>query len=237
LVHARARLWLAEGDFERAYADACEAGRLREQQGRPNPSWTPWRSTAALALAHLGRGEEAASLADTELTLAESFGAPVPVARALHARAVAEADDCTRVALCTRALAVLGDHPAVLESVRLRLDLGSTLAYMGRRVRARDALRPALADADSVGAALLAQRARRELVATGLRPRRAALEGTAALTPRQRQICELAAAGKANRAIAQQLFLSIKTVETHLAVCYRKLEIASRRELSDALDA
>ena len=81
--------------------------------------------------------------------------------------------------------------------IRLRLELGGALALLGRRVEAREALRPALADADAVGAVLLAQRARRELVATGLRPRQAANEGAAALTPRQRQVCELAAAGRA----------------------------------------
>lgn len=99
VLHARARLALAESDFERAYADACEAGALRDGQGRPNPTWTAWRSTAAIALAHVGRRKEAAGLADTELALAESFGAPVPIARALHARAVAETDDSTRVAV------------------------------------------------------------------------------------------------------------------------------------------
>ncbi len=108
---------------------------------------------------------------------------------------------------------------------------------IGRRVEARDALRPALADADAAGAVLLAQRARRELVATGLRPRHAALEGAAALTPRQRQICELAAAGKGNRAIAQELFLSIKTVETHLAAGYRKLGVNTREGLAGQLAA
>jgi DNA-binding NarL/FixJ family response regulator len=61
--------------------------------------------------------------------------------------------------------------------------------------------------------------------ATGLRPRRAQTEGLAALTPRQRQVCELAASGKTNRAIAQQLFLSVKTVETHLAASYEKLGV------------
>jgi DNA-binding NarL/FixJ family response regulator len=139
------------------------------------------------------------------------------------------------VALCERALNVAAGTPALLESVRLRLSLGSTLAYIGRRVEARDALRPALADADAVGAVLLAARARRELVATGLRPRQAALEGAAALTPRQRQVCELAAAGKGNRAIAQELFLSIKTVETHLAAGYRKLGVNTRAALAQAL--
>ena len=142
ISHARARLWLAQGDYERAHAAACEAGALRERQGRPNPSWTPWRATAALALAHLGRREEAAALADAEVALAERFGAPVPIAHALHARAVAEPDDAARVAMCEHALRVIGDAPAVLQRVRLRLELGSTLASMGRRIEARGAAAP-----------------------------------------------------------------------------------------------
>ncbi len=235
MIHARARLWLAEGDYERALSEALVSGALGEARGRPNPTWTPWRTTAALALAHLGRREEAVAMAEGELAPAERFGAPVPIVGALHARAVAEPDDAARVALCERALAVAAGTPALLEAVRARLVLGSTLAHMGRRIEARDALRPALADADRAGAALLAQRARRELVATGLRPRQAATEGAAALTPRQLQVCELAAAGKGNRQIAQALFLSIKTVETHLAAGYRKLGVGTRAELAAQL--
>lgn len=90
LRHAHARLMLAEGRFEAAYAEACEVGARRERQGRPNPTWDGWRSTAAVALAHLGRRAEAIELAETELAAARSFGAPVPIARALAARAVAE---------------------------------------------------------------------------------------------------------------------------------------------------
>jgi DNA-binding CsgD family transcriptional regulator len=238
-LHTHARLALAEGDFERAHADVRDAGARDDQRGRPNPACAGWRSTASLALAHLGRREEAAALADAELPLAERFGAPVAIARAMVARVVSEPNDWARVSICRRALASLEASRAAaeLESVRLRLELGSTLARLGRRIEARELLRPALADADAVGAALLAARARRELVATGLRPRRAALEGTSALTPRQRQIIELAAAGKPNRAIAQQLFLSIKTVETHLAAGYRKLGVSTRTDLSAAVAA
>jgi DNA-binding CsgD family transcriptional regulator len=236
-LRTRARLALAEGDFERAYADARDAGARDDPRGRTNPACTGWRSTASLALAHLGRREDASALADTELSLAERFGAPVAIAKAMVARAVSERDDQERVAICRRALALLeaSRAEAELESVRLRLELGRTLARMGRRIEARELLRPALADADAVGAARLAERARRELVATGLRPRRAALEGASALTPRQREIIELAAAGKPNRAIAQQLFLSIKTVETHLAAGYRKLGVSARTDLSAAV--
>jgi DNA-binding CsgD family transcriptional regulator len=233
--HARAHLALAEGDYDSALAEALEVGDLREGQGRPGPSLTNWRSLAARALSHLGRRDEAVVLADEELALARSFGSPVAIAGAMHARAVAEADDAARVELCEQALPVASSTHAVLEAVRLRLELGSTLAYMGSRVEAREALRPALAEADAAGAVLLAERARRELVATGLRPRQAATEGPAALTPRQRQICELAAAGKSNREIAQELFLSAKTVETHLLSSYRKLGVNGRTELGAAL--
>ena len=88
----RARLALAEGDFESAYADACDAGS---------------RGTAALALAHLGRRDEAVTLAETELAMAERFGAPARIAAALLARAVAESDDQARVLICRRGLASL----------------------------------------------------------------------------------------------------------------------------------
>ena len=59
----------------------------------------------------------------------------------------------------------------------------------------------------------------------------------AALTPRQRQVCELAAHGKSNREIAHELFLSIKTVETHLALCFQKLGVSARGDLGAALSA
>jgi DNA-binding CsgD family transcriptional regulator len=237
LRHARARLMLAEGRFEEAYAHALEVGHRRERQGRPNPTWDGWRSTAAVALTHLGRRAEATQLAETELAAARAFGAPVPIARALLARAMAEPDHHARTELCRHGLDELAESPLGLEHVRLQLELGSTLARIGHRVEARDALRPALADADRLGAILLAQRARRELVATGLRPRRAAVEGGEALTPRQRQICDLAATGKGNRAIATELFLSIKTVETHLAAAYRKLGVGTRAGLAACLRA
>jgi DNA-binding CsgD family transcriptional regulator len=235
LLRTRARVALAEGRFQQAYDDACATGTRNARHGRPNPTWDGWRSTAALALAHLGRRQEAAALAETELSEATAFGAPVPIARALTARAVAEQDDRARVAVSEQALRRLGDHPARLETIRLRLELGSALARTGRRLEAREPLRHALADADRAGALLLAQRARRELVATGLRPRRAAIDGPGALTPRQRQICELAAAGKGNRAIAGELFLSLKTVETHLAAAYRKLGVRGRADLAGSL--
>jgi DNA-binding CsgD family transcriptional regulator len=232
ILHARAQLELARGDFDAAHANATRAGEMRIAHGRPNPTITPWRSTAALALAYRGRGPEAVALADEELALAERWGAPHPVLVALRSRIVAEADHEARLRLCDRALE-LDVAPAA--TVWVLLEQGASLARCGRRMDAREPLRRALALASDSGAVLAAERARRELVATGARPRRDAVEGTDALTPRQRQIAVLAAAGASNRAIADQLFLSVKTVETHLATVFQKLAVGARSDIAARL--
>jgi DNA-binding CsgD family transcriptional regulator len=55
------------------------------------------------------------------------------------------------------------------------------------------------------------------------------------LTPSERRVAELAATGPTNREIAQKLFVTEKTVETHLGRAFHKLEISSRRQLPDVL--
>ncbi len=232
---ARARLALALGEAERALEEALDCGRLRELQGRPNPAWTPWRSTAAMACLLSGDGDRALSLADEELGLARAFGAPRATAIALRARALASADHDEALALHREAVALLERGPAELEHARALADVGAALRKAGDLTAARDPLRVALSDADRLGASALAARAREELVATGLRPRRAPLTGVGALTPRQRRVCELAAEGHTNRAIAQELFVTVKTVETHLQAAYLKLGIGSKTELAGPL--
>jgi DNA-binding CsgD family transcriptional regulator len=73
------------------------------------------------------------------------------------------------------------------------------------------------------------------LTDAGARPRRPALRGRDALTPREQRLAEMAASGMTNREIAEALFITTKTVETHLRHAYDKLGISSRRGLSDAL--
>ena len=89
--------------------------------------------------------------------------------------------------------------------------------------------------AHACGAKPLAERARTELLATGARPRRLALQGTEALTPSERRVTELAAGGLTNRQIAQELFVTMATVETHLRHAFRKLDVSSRGQLGAAL--
>jgi DNA-binding CsgD family transcriptional regulator len=83
----------------------------------------------------------------------------------------------------------------------------------------------------------LERRARSELAAIGVRPRVSERSGAASLTPSELRVVELAAAGGTNREIAQTLFVTEKTVETHLGRAFRKLEISSRRQLPDVLAA
>jgi len=68
-----------------------------------------------------------------------------------------------------------------------------------------------------------------------VRPRRDWIRGVEALTPSELRIAQLAEQGRTNRQIAHELYLSIKTVEGHLARAFGKLDIASRTELEQVL--
>jgi DNA-binding CsgD family transcriptional regulator len=78
-------------------------------------------------------------------------------------------------------------------------------------------------------------RAGTELRATGLTIGHLNSTGPASLTPQQREIAELAAAGHSNKQIGERLFLSPRTVGTHLYQVYPKLGVTSRAALRDAL--
>ena len=90
--------------------------------------------------------------------------------------------------------------------------------------------------AQRLGAAELAARGNEEIAATGARPRKLHAGGRDALTPSERRIAQLAAGARTNKEIAQELFVTVKTVELHLSNCYRKLDITSRNDLASALE-
>jgi DNA-binding CsgD family transcriptional regulator len=102
-------------------------------------------------------------------------------------------------------------------------------------VESREVLRAALDLANACDARLLATSIREELAASGARLRREVVSGVDALTPSERRVAGLAAGGMTNSEIAQSLFVTIKTVEFHLANTYRKLDIDGRASLADVL--
>jgi len=132
---------------------------------------------------------------------------------------------------------MLAGSPARLEHTRALVALGAALRRANRRADARDPLRRALEQADRGGMLRLARRAREELNAAGARPRRSALSGPGALTPAEHRVAELAARGHGNRAIAERLYVTPRTVETHLTHAFQKLGIRSRADLAAALKA
>jgi DNA-binding NarL/FixJ family response regulator len=71
--------------------------------------------------------------------------------------------------------------------------------------------------------------------ATGLTIGPAAAQGRASLTPQQRQIAQLAATGLTNKQIGERLYLSPRTVATHLHQLFPKLGVTTRAALRDAL--
>jgi DNA-binding CsgD family transcriptional regulator len=139
------------------------------------------------------------------------------------------------LALLREAVAVLEPSQARLEHARALVELGSAMRRANRRSEAREPLRRGLELATVCGASPLAERAETELLASGARPRRTALSGVDSLTPSERRVAQMAAEGGTNREIAQALFVTQKTVEVHLSSVYRKLDIASRSQLSKAL--
>ena len=89
--------------------------------------------------------------------------------------------------------------------------------------------------AHACGATPLAERARTELLAAGARPRRLATTGAQALTASEGRVAGLAADGLRNRRIAEELFVTTATVETHLRHAFRKLGMRSRDDLRRSL--
>ena len=236
LLQSRARLRLAQHRPADAHADLCVAAARWEELGILHPGFASWRVDATEALVALGEVVEARQHADEHLALAERLGLPGPLAAGLRARAGTEGGD-KRIALLERAVTLLAGSPVQLEHVRALTDLGAALRRSNRRADARAPLRQALDLAERGGMRLLAHRARDELQATGARPRRAALTGPHALTAAEHRVAHFAADGNSNREIAAQLYITQRTVETHLTHAFQKLDIHARAELPAALDA
>jgi DNA-binding NarL/FixJ family response regulator len=106
---------------------------------------------------------------------------------------------------------------------------GTWLRRIGSPKAAREVLADAAATAEASGTVILTTRAKEELAATW--GRKGSSSRSAALSPQERRVAEAALAGSSTKEIAAALGLSARTVESHLASLYRKLNIRSRREL------
>jgi tetratricopeptide (TPR) repeat protein len=196
----RARLALVEGDLEKALADYSGCGELGKAAGAQNPAMLPWRSGAAIACSLLGRMEDAVDLAEGELSLAEGFGAPGAIGRALRALGTVRGPERGIEAL-EAAVERTEASQAALERARALVEFGAALRRSGRRRDAREPLRHGLDLAQRCGAEALVARAKDEAKIAGAKPRRTAVSGVDSLTERERQVARLAAQGMSNRQI------------------------------------
>lgn len=230
LQFQRGRVRIASGELQRGLDElrGCVApGGTRQVRGLAAGAW---QAEIAIALARMDRRGEAVALAGEGVRRARAFGAVSAVGTAWRgAGLVVEGDRAVR--FMRRAIALLAGCPARLELARAHVDLGAVLRRANRRADARRELRHGLDLAEQCAATTLVKRAKNELQAAGTRPRLPLRKGIEALTASERRVAAMAAAGRSNRAIAQELFITVKTVEWHLGQAYRKLEVRSRRDL------
>jgi DNA-binding CsgD family transcriptional regulator len=234
---ARGRLRLARGEHQGALDDFLLAGSLLLANTFLNPGFMllPWRSHAGLAAHALGRTADAIELIDRDIELSREFGLCSTLGAALRIRAMVSGDGPDMVLLEESARVLEASRASSLELARSLCELGAAQRRSGQRLRSREALRRALDLAHQAGAMATERRAHEELLASGARPRRPVLQGADALTPSEHRIASMMAKGMTSRHIAEVLFLTISTVEWHRRNIYRKLGVASREGLRDAM--
>jgi DNA-binding CsgD family transcriptional regulator len=229
-------LALAHGRLEEGIEQLLRTGSWLEERGWSNPSLNPWRALVGPALARTGRIEEAHTVLKPALERARAFGAPWALGMTLRAAGTVT-EGPSGIELLHEAIRVLQPARCMLELANAHYELGAKLRRANQRAEAREHLRSGLALAHQCGATPLASVVRDELAATGARPRRIMLTGLESLTASERRVAELAASGLSNPEIAQRLFVTRKTVETHLGHVYLKLDISSRHDLAATLQA
>jgi DNA-binding CsgD family transcriptional regulator len=235
---ARARVAIDRGELELGLEELRRHRHCEEAWDLPPEGGMQMQWRSVLAAVHRARGErdQAVALAQDDLAIARRYGAARPIGIALTAAGAAEGGDAG-AELLAEAAETLAEAGARLEQARALVEHGSLLRREGRRADARGPLREGMALARSCGGVALAERAYDELKATGARPPKILHTGVDALTPSEERVARMAAAGRTNKAIAQELFVTVRTVETHLHNAFKKLDVASRSELPRALGA
>ena len=132
---------------------------------------------------------------------------------------------------------------ARVDAALCRVLAGRALAAAGDTDRADGELEHAAAELDACGALRYRDAAEREWRKLGGHPptraraKEASGEGLDALSRRERDVARLVVDRRTNPEIAAELFLSVKTVETHMRNMFRKLDVSSRVDLARAVEA
>jgi DNA-binding CsgD family transcriptional regulator len=192
----------------------------------------PIHAEAAIACGELEEAEELLDWIEERAVRLDRAWALACLARCRGLLAAAHGDEAASVAAFERALT---EHDRVqgrrFELARTLLAQGEALRRFKKKRAAREAIEGAIAIFDELGAKLWSAKARRELARVSGRKR------ANGLTETERRVAELVAAGHSNKEIASELFVTVRTVETHLTHVYAKLGVHSRTELVSRLSA
>jgi DNA-binding NarL/FixJ family response regulator len=224
---------LTEGDARKAADRFEESLAMIEAKGVLEPGSTAIYPDVFFALTAGGRSEVAAELADRlearskeqDLTWTTTT---VSLARGLVASSRGEHEEA--IARLEEALAGYPTTGQLVSRGLTLLALGSARRAAKQKRSAREAFEDARTLFRELGSPGWVRQAEEELGRIG-GPDTSITE----LTGTERKVAELVAAGRSNREVAEQLFLSVKTVEANLSRIYRKLGISSRRELTPEL--
>jgi len=221
------------GDHAATVQHLERAGRCAEQLDWTDPGVRS-RLDIPLAEAYLavGRPGDARRIAARLREVGERLDRPALTgdAHRIEALAAATAGDLDGAAESARAAVAAHDSsPLRLELARSLLVLGQIERRRKARGQSRDALRRAHELAAELGHRPLLAEIEREL------PRVTAARSGTELTAAERRVADLIAAGATNRDAAATLFVSVRTVETHVASIYRKLGVRTRAELARRL--
>ena len=224
------RIGLAEADYETAYHAAVRISDTGQHPRHHLHEAVGDILDLVEAAVNSGRVSQARECAARELDrgLAEISPRAQAVSLAIAAMTTSEADASE---LFSRARNHEGIAGFPFEAARVALAQGRWLRRQSRHCEAHSALEWAADSFDRLGSEPWAVHARHELRAAGADVRRTHV----ALSTQERRIAEFAAAGQTTRQIAERLFLSARTVDTHLYRVFRKFGISSRRELGAAL--
>jgi DNA-binding CsgD family transcriptional regulator len=239
------RVLRSAGERERGLAQILAAGGYELTEVPPSfrPFWHAMLAEMEIADGHLERAEELTrwveeSAATMDLSMRRG---DARYARACMHRAGGDLD--LAAAAAREAVGHYAEADTPLEATKARILLGRVYLESGDDDAALREFEGAHATAMQAGAAGLAHRAAEELRQIGApkrgrtRRRGSLAHGPEALTAREREVAGLVAEGHTNREIAEQLFVSPKTVETHLSQVFTKLDVSSRVAVASAIRA
>ena len=221
VAHTLGRLAAARGDAAGALAHLMSCPRYLHPIGLTGPSAVMWQPAMVRVLVQSGREDAACLVAEGHLATARAWGAPGVIGLALHTRAAC-ATGLERLGFLRAAEDELARAGVEFARRTVLTELAEGYAEHGDD----DAAQWALAEVEKACTLSTSEPAGHDAGCAGVR-----------LSGAEQRVVDLVLEGHSNAGVAGMLYLSKRTVDTHLGRIYKKLGINSRAQLATALDS